>query len=127
MAVTQVVKRDGTRVPFDAARIEKALEKAFEAAGEDHAEGKLARVLEAIVGELEGRSGEGYPGVEEIQDIVERQLVKHDLYEVSKRYIIYRAKRAEEREQRGELARRGAIDGSLEMRKRNGRREPFSY
>ncbi|MFP4331083.1 MAG: ribonucleoside-diphosphate reductase subunit alpha [Spirochaetaceae bacterium] len=127
MAVTQVVKRDGTRVPFDSGRIEAALAKAFEAAGEQGVETKLPRVLDAIVREIEARGSEEYPGVEEIQDIVERQLVKQDLYEVSKRYIIYRAKRAEEREQRGELARRGALDGSLTVQKRDGGSEPFSY
>ncbi|MFP4534433.1 MAG: ribonucleoside-diphosphate reductase subunit alpha [Spirochaetaceae bacterium] len=127
MAVTQVVKRDGSRVGFEAGRIEGALAKAFEAAGEDPVGSKLNQVLEAILRELEESYRERHPSVEEIQDVVERQLVKHDLYEVSKRYIIYRARRAEEREQTGAAARRGALDGSLTLTKRDGRSEPFSY
>ena len=127
MAITQVVKRDGKHVAFEVERIEDALTKAFEAAGEDAGGTKLETVRDAILSDLEARFKDGRPEVEEIQDAVERQLVKHDLYEVSKRYIIYRAKRAEEREHASAEARRGALDGTLRMTKRDGRAEPFFY
>mgnify|MGYP000706388963 CR=1 FL=1 len=42
------------------------------------------------------------PGVEDIQDIVERNLMKLQKFEVAKHYILYRAKRQEAREEKKE-------------------------
>lgn len=122
----QVIKRDGRRVDFNAERIETAVLKAFRAAGHDAGEHYQA-VIEGIRGELDQRFTEANPGVEDIQDVVEKTLVEHRLYEVSKRYILYRQERANHRERRlAELLRKANI-GELSVHKRDGSTQPFDF
>jgi ribonucleoside-diphosphate reductase alpha chain len=120
-----VVKRDGRRVDFDQSRIAGAITKAFDAAGINEEAYDLDGVVDGIVAEIQSTYVEYSPDVESIQDIVERHLVKHDLYEVSKRYMLYRQSRHEARErEREERARRAAM-GKLSVTKRSGETESF--
>src|SRR3989344_2008466 len=96
-AVSNIIKRDGTIVPFDLIKITNAIRKAMKAAGEgdDQAADKGARV---VLVELEKKaalaSGKDYlPGVEEIQDIVEKALILSQFPLVAKAYILYRERR----------------------------------
>jgi len=101
--VLMVEKRDGQVVPFDRTKIEGAIQRAALAAGKPIDTQVIVRVTDEIVSEIEGRfsDSEFTPNVENIHDIVEKNLVKADLYEVAKSYILYRAERrrkvAEER------------------------------
>ncbi len=99
MGIEQVVKRDGTLVPFDRGRIERAIYMAARAVG--NGEGRMwAETLSwAVVGILEERFAQAGrpPHVEEIQDIVEEVLIKSGHPQVAKAYILYRQKRAEAR------------------------------
>jgi len=52
------------------------------------------RVVEAA----EQKFGESIPGVEDIQDIVEKVLIEAGYAEVAKAYILYRQRRSEIRE-----------------------------
>ena len=53
---------------------------------------EVTQAVEAAIAERDGIS------VEEIQDIVEKELMKADCYDVAKRYITYRQKHTERRE-----------------------------
>ena len=96
--IRKVIKRDGRIVPFDKTRIEIAIWKAMKAVGvgtREHA----AKLANQVVEILEREFGERkIPHVEEIQDVVEKVLVKNGLYEVAKAYILYRQRRSELRE-----------------------------
>lgn len=87
-------KRDGRIVEFDKQKIITAISKAFVEVGEHR--GLLARTLaEEITTALIKHK---IPSVEHIQDHVEQVLIRHRLYKVAKAYILYRKKKAEERE-----------------------------
>ena len=96
--ISKVIKRDGRIVPFDKDRIENAIWKALNSVGVGTRE-MAAKLANEVVKILEKEFGEEkIPHVEEIQDIVEKVLVKNGLYEVAKAYILYRQRRSEIRE-----------------------------
>jgi ribonucleoside-diphosphate reductase alpha chain len=91
-------KRDGSIVPFDAERIAVAVAKAIKASGEQHAVNAPQLVKDSVLRDLGMilQSNKHYvPVVEEIQDLVERQLILHRFASAAKSYILYREKRAE--------------------------------
>jgi len=113
MEIKQIRKRDGAIVGFDLDKIVKAVSKAFSETGEGDqaaAEVVAGKVHEKIVSmcvqagaaESEDPMSEkcidGYPTVEEIQDLVEAALMESNYFETAKAYIIYRADRKRLRE-----------------------------
>ncbi|MBI4173685.1 MAG: ribonucleoside-diphosphate reductase subunit alpha [Candidatus Aenigmarchaeota archaeon] len=115
-----VVKRSGEIVDFDQVRISNAVLKAVRASGQELAQEQLDGLMADITGEIEQRFVDFYPNVENIQDIVEKHLVKRGHYEISKAYILYRANRQKEREEQRSLNLEKARLGKLKVRKRNG-------
>jgi anaerobic ribonucleoside-triphosphate reductase/transcriptional regulator NrdR len=93
-----VVKRDGTVVKFDKERIVTAIWKAAESVGGTDkaiAEGLADKVVEALEGRFTDKSP---PGVEQIQDIVEKILIESGHAKTAKAYILYREQHAKIRE-----------------------------
>ncbi len=91
---TSLIKRDGREVPFDAARIEKAIAAAGKATGEFAAE-EAARLTRTVLNLLAWKHGSGtLPKVEQIQDLVEQVLVTSDHFATARAYIVYREQRA---------------------------------
>jgi len=94
-----IKKRDGSLVPFDAMRIQRAIEKAFESNDESCA--SMDALMRDILAAIEAKQADLWSanpiGVEAIQDIVEDTLIDHKYHHVSKAYILYRNKRAEMR------------------------------
>jgi len=134
-----VRKRDGRLVSFDAVRIEKAMEKAFRAElklpRNEPVDPELAKqvakicrdVIEQILPEVASANGNGIH-VEHIQDVVERQLMRHGHYSVARRYIVYREERARARmlrRQDGKLESVG--DGVGFHVNRDGRKEVLDF
>lgn len=98
MSLTVVKKRSGDIVLFDPKRIEVAISKAYSATGVSLSEEKLNKIVEVTISELEKNFGEGKtPGVEEIQDFVEKEIAKVGDFQVAKAYILYREERNKER------------------------------
>lgn len=120
-----VVKRTGDLVNFDKNRIESAIQKAVTAVGNGVSEGQVGNVVNDICDEIRDRFIDFYPNVENIQDIVEKHLVKSGMYEVAKAYILYRAERQKDREKRKELDIEKAKIGRLTIKKRDGRTAIF--
>ena len=108
--VKKVVKRDGRVVEFDVTRIENAVKKAMMSVNQ-YDEKVLRKVVKYIVRLLNEKYGEeGIPHVEDIQDIVEFTLVKYDLYEVAKSYILYRKEREKIRQEKKLLLNKEYLD-----------------
>ncbi len=122
MTIRRVRKRDGREAPFDASKIEAAVEKAMSAVGESDPafSREVSEVVrlelesrtasrrdeakrEADAGLEPGRADRSVPGIEEIQDLVERTLVELGRFTVAKAYILYRD-------------RRSRVRGALEVR-----------
>jgi len=90
----KVMKRNGSEVDFDIAKIETAITKANGVV--DEAERmtpmQIRRIAQAV--ELACQQMNRSPSVEEIQDLVEKQIMAHGAFEVAKRYITYRYTRS---------------------------------
>jgi len=93
----QILKRDGRGEAFHPEKITQAIFKAAKACGGDdymRAEELCAQVVDIARIQF----GDETPGVEEIQDIVERVLIKNGHAQTAKAYILYREKRKSSRE-----------------------------
>ncbi|MEM4238418.1 MAG: ATP cone domain-containing protein, partial [Nitrososphaerota archaeon] len=98
--VKKVIKRDGRVVAFDQRRIREAIKKAMLSV-DKYDEVLLDRVVEYVLQVIAEKYGsERIPHVEDIQDIVELALVRFDLYEVAKSYILYRKQRERVRKEK---------------------------
>lgn len=99
--MSQIKKRNGEIVAFDLERIQRAITKAYQATMTDT--GDVAIMVDEIHKEIVEKQitlqeGE-YIDVEQIQDLVEKILMKHKKFELAKAYIIYREQRKQEREE----------------------------
>ncbi|MEM7588116.1 MAG: ATP cone domain-containing protein [Acidobacteriota bacterium] len=121
MLQLRVVKRTGEVVEFDQNRILNAVRKAVRASGQELPSGTVATLVEDIQQEIAQRFIEFYPNVENIQDIVEKHLVRGQHYEIAKRYILYRAERQQVRDEAARHAIESAKLGKLTVKKRDGR------
>lgn len=95
-----IVKRDGRIVAYDATKILKALQKAFDETSTPYTPEALEQLLHQVEHELEGCPD---LTVEHIQDIVELTLMSEGHYEVAKAYILYRSSRTKQRMVRDQL------------------------
>jgi hypothetical protein len=96
--ISKVRKRDGRLVEFDESKIADAVYKAACAtgAGDRFLAEELAGVVTLF---LEKRYAGAVPGIEEIQDMVEKVLIETGHVRMAKAYILYRERRARAREQ----------------------------
>jgi ribonucleoside-diphosphate reductase alpha chain len=122
----KVVKRTGDVVDFDRARVKSAVLKATIATGHDLPDATLDRIIDGICAEIQERFVDFYPNVENVQDIVEKHLMRDELYGVAKAYILYRADRQKVREAAREQAVADARLGKLTVVKRDGRTVLFN-
>ena len=90
----KVIKRNGTEVVFDITKIIAAITKANEVVEENErmTPMQIQRIAESV--ELACQKMNRSPSVEEIQDLVEKQIMAHGAFEVAKRYITYRYTRS---------------------------------
>jgi len=95
--ITKIRKRDGREVPFNIEKITNAIFKATRAAGEEDYATAMA-LAEKVVEQLHMDPNIKVPGVEEIQDVVERVLIEEGYAKTAKEYILYRAERTRIRE-----------------------------
>lgn len=98
VAIQSVKKRDGRVVSFDVEKITEAVFRAAQAVGgEDRF---MARELaDVVVMFLERDLKGGPPGIEDIQDMVEKVLIETGHARTAKAYILYRDKRTRLRQQ----------------------------
>lgn len=113
MEIKEIRKRDGSVQSFDLAKIVSAVNKAFSETNEgSDADAKriaervhektIAMCVQANTAEAGDPKSQkcidGYPAVEEIQDLVEQVLMELDFFDTAKAYILYRNERKKMRE-----------------------------
>ena len=100
--ITQIVKRDGTIVPFDQEKVVTAIYKAAAAEG-GHNRELSERLSDEVVRTLNHCfQPPDMPTVEEIQDMVEKVLIENGHAKTAKAYIVYREYRRRERERKAQ-------------------------
>jgi anaerobic ribonucleoside-triphosphate reductase len=96
-AIRKVKKRDGRIVEFCREKVSLAITKAAESVG-GHDTKTAEELTNKVMSVIEYKYDESeIPSVEDIQDIVERVLIKTGHAKTAKAYILYRFKRAEMR------------------------------
>ena len=125
----QVIKRDGRLVEFDPTKIHNAILAAFKSVdGEisDYARDKAENIASYI---------EGYyldvdetPGIEEIQDLVEKGLMSTKRKDVAKEYILYREERNKKRNANSNLMKsiKEKVEAS-DVQNQNANVDEFSF
>ena len=89
--VISVIKRNGNKVDFDKNKIAEAILKANkDVQGRQKASVKLAKEIARNIENFDKQK----LTVEEIQDMVEKELMSAEKYDLAKAYILYREKRA---------------------------------
>ena len=98
-----VVKRDESVQEFDYAKIERAVSLAFESVNEPIDDKFLEHLKTQFDKILSNANDESKITVEEIQDIIQKELIKKNKYDIVESFILYRKKRQEIRESKSEL------------------------
>ena len=89
-----VTKRTGFTVPYNREKIYLAIKGANDDGGPQMSPQNIEEVTSQVEWDFQGREN---VAVEEIQDVVEQELMKHGFYDIAKRYITYRQRHAERR------------------------------
>ena len=112
--IKTVRKRDGHLAPFDQEKITNAIFKAAQAVGGDDRE-RAVFISNQVTRMLEERFGdERIPTVEDIQDLVERALIKNGHAKTAKAYILYRDLHNKLRDIRALVDANELVEGYLE-------------
>lgn len=94
--LTRIRKRNGDIVAFDATKITVAIQKAnLESTDKTFTKRQLEALTRSVINNI---SDQKTPGVEYIQDAVERVLIKNNYASTAKAYILYRAAHTQIRE-----------------------------
>ena len=100
--ISYIIKRDGRRESFDLDKIANAVFRAAQSVGGTDAD--MARdVAEKTCALYEQLHGSQEPTVEEIQDLVEKELIECGHAQTAKAYILYRYERTRDREVKSNL------------------------
>ena len=97
-AIKKLKKRNGILVPFEKERITEAIFNAAKAVGGEDKE-RAEQITEKVIENLENEN-KLTPSVEDVQDMVEKVLIKEGHAKTAKQYILYRAHHQKAREQR---------------------------
>lgn len=106
--MNNIINRKGEIVPFNIAKIAAAIQKAMEAVKAENSDEAISKILaykyaEEVRDILDMDFQATVPTVEDIQDRVERVLIRHNLPDVAKAYILYRKKHQMMRESANSL------------------------
>ena len=111
MVISQIRKRNGDMVSFDASKIRAAIIKAQEAVSQSDP-AVADKITEHVIEHLkrQGFDEKSHPTVEDIQDVVEHMLIKEASHEVLKAYIVYRYERRQVRDEKKRLLNQRHLD-----------------
>ena len=99
---SQIQKRDGRIVNFDATKITEAIFAAAKAVGGDDFETAKTLTFQ-VLDYLQEQFGSSLFSVEDVQDMVEKVLIEKGYARTAKAYILYRDRRTRIREGRSDL------------------------
>lgn len=96
--ITKIVKRDGEVVDFDIEKIASAIKQAGDATT-PFSQSEIIKITNNVISFINVKySNSATIFIEKIQDIVEQALIDSNYYEAAKAYILYREKRAQNRD-----------------------------
>ncbi len=127
--ILQIKKRSGEMANFNEEKIFKATKKAFDALGKNIEEDRVREITLSVVKELElifPSEEKGSPTVENVQDLVEKELMKEGFFDVAKAYILYRYEHSKKRQKEKEKVIEKIEKDELVVEKRSGKKEKFS-
>lgn len=125
--IVKIKKRNGSIVDFNPNKIALAVQKAFIAVRGGIKDEKLHEICDNVTAELEKVFPEGkIPSVENVQDLVEKELMQQKFYDVTKAYIIYRYEHALVREEKQKEVLEKIEQNTLTIIKRSEKEEKFS-
>ncbi len=125
--IKYIRKRDGRVVAFEREKIEQAIENCFMASGTRKTQDTARELTAQVIAEVERDENlPDVPGVEQIQDTVERVLIEKGFVRSAKSYILYRAERSRVREMNTRLMKtfedityKDAIDSDIKRENAN--------
>lgn len=124
--ITQVKKRSGQVVDFDAQKIEVAISKAYVEVHYKTNQTLTREIAKTVIQDLDKEFSGRIPSVEDVQNVVERKLMANGLFEVAKSYIIYRYEHTKEREAKKAEVLQKVDSNQLMVVKRDGTKQAFS-
>jgi len=127
MAFTNIKKRNGQIVEFEPKRIEIAIQKASDSAGNEIPSQTVIELVENVISHLESLNGDNLPDVESIQDLVEQELMRADYYKTARSYILYRERHKELREFESNRDAEKLEHNELKVTLPDGNIDYFSY
>jgi ribonucleoside-diphosphate reductase alpha chain len=116
MELHVIKNRLGDIVEFDKTKIKIAIQKAYEACG-DNDLSLIDEIVENVIDDLKKHETEEVLNIEEIQDAVENALMEAGKFKIAKAYIVYRRERAKEREKQREKLEKKLATHSLKVTK----------
>ncbi|MBC7574660.1 MAG: ribonucleoside-diphosphate reductase subunit alpha [Herminiimonas sp.] len=130
LADYRIIRRNGAVVGFEPSKISIAVTKAFLAVngGQGAASARVRELVEQLTSSVVNALVRRQPGggtfhIEDIQDQVELALMRSGEHDVARAYVLYRAKRMEERAQQ-QAARPAAASTQLHVTE-DGQRRPL--
>ena len=130
LADYRIIRRNGGVVGFEPSKISIAVTKAFLAVngGQGAASARVRELVEQLTSSVVGALVRRQPAggtfhIEDIQDQVELALMRSGEHDVARAYVLYRAKRMEERAQ--QQAAKPAIAGTQLHVTEDGQRRPL--
>ena len=94
-SLIRLIRRSGQVVPWNSSKIEVAIRKAFLSLRLDS---EPAVQISDEVSRRAVATGQAFINIEDVQDFVQEELMKHGFFKVAESYILYRARRRVERE-----------------------------
>ncbi len=130
LADYRIIRRNGSVVGFEPSKISIAVTKAFLAvnSGQGAASARVRELVEQLTGNVVSALVRRQPAggtfhIEDIQDQVELSLMRSGEHDVARAYVLYRAKRMDERAQQ-QAARPAAVSTQLHVTE-DGQRRPL--
>ena len=99
--IEKVIKRDGKQQAYTREKVYHAVEEAFKSCKQEMTS-KFIEQLDEELTKME-ESSDSTIDIEDLQDFVEKFLIKKNKFEVAKAYILYRDKRTRVREQKSKI------------------------
>jgi len=129
MATIKFIKtRTWDIVAFDRTRIENVIEKAATSVGRidlSFVEEITDKIIKRLEKKLVKKEQKEFINIEEIQDEVEIALMKEELFDVMKHFIIYRAEKQKKREKAKEKVEKKLEKNKLKIIKSNWEKQDF--
>lgn len=98
----KIIKRDGRTQDYSWEKVENVVCKAFGGVGQDVPDKFLEQLKQSVESTIKNKDTFT---VEEMQDLIQKELIKRNKYDVVESFILYRNKRTEIREQNSDLVK----------------------